>query len=51
MRAPETATAQSPLERGWSEVSQAGSALTRGALRLADRPVPVLAGLVAVQWL
>ena len=51
MRQPETAPAQSPLERGWSEVSQAGSALTRGALRLADRPVPVLAGLVAVQWL
>ncbi|MGI9111918.1 MAG: hypothetical protein ACR2GT_06945 [Gaiellaceae bacterium] len=51
MRAPEAATSQSPLERGWSEVSQAGSALGRGAVRLADRPVPVLAGLVAVQWL
>ncbi|MCP9488172.1 MAG: hypothetical protein MSC30_20215 [Gaiellaceae bacterium MAG52_C11] len=51
MRPPEAAAAQSPLERGWSEVSRAGSTLTRGAVRLADRPLAVLATLVAIQWL
>ena len=52
MRQPEAAPAQAPfLERGWSEVTQVAEGLTRAALGLAARPLPVLAALVAVQWL
>ena len=39
------------LERGWHWVSEAGARLARAALWVADRPLPVLAVLVAVQWL
>ena len=52
MRQPEPAPAQAPLlERGWSEVAHVVGRLTRVALRLADRPLPVLAALVVGQWL
>ena len=52
MSPPEAASGQTQLlERGWSGISQAGASLARAALRLADRPLPVLGGLVAVQWL
>ena len=52
MSPPEAASGQTQLlERGWKGISEAGATLTRAGLRLADRPLPVLGGLVAVQWL
>ena len=52
MSPPEAASGQTQLlERGWNGISEAGATLVRVGLRLADRPLPVLGGLVAVQWL
>ncbi len=51
MRQPEVAAPSQLLGRGWSGISRAAGALTRGALRLAERPLPVLAALAVVQWL
>ncbi len=52
MSPPEAASGQTQLlERGWNGLSHLGASLTQAALRLADRPLPVLAALVAVQWL
>ena len=52
MSPPEAASGQAQLlERGWSGISHLGASLARAALRLAERPLPVLAALVAVQWL
>ena len=52
MSPPEAASGQTQLlERGWNGISEAGATLARVGLRLADRPLPVLGGLVAVQWL